>query len=78
MYFIHAEHKWPGYEAFTIDDLNERDSEYITVLESNINHPLVKELHLFYTDEEALTVCPLHLSVCAMNCMEMGSSFVYV
>lgn len=54
--YILTEHKWPGYEKFTIKDLNERDGEYLDVLESNINHPLVKELHLFYTDEEALTV----------------------
>ncbi|KAF6024817.1 hypothetical protein EB796_016876 [Bugula neritina] len=56
MLSLYTGHKWPGYERFTVEELNERDNEYLLALESNINHPLVKEVHLFYTEEEALTV----------------------
>jgi len=37
-------------------DLDARDEEYLSVLHSNIEHPLVKEIHLLYTDTTALEV----------------------
>ncbi|XP_067945625.1 uncharacterized protein [Watersipora subatra] len=46
--------RWQGYEDFTMAELDERDKEYIEALQSNLNHPLIKEVHLLYTDDKAL------------------------
>lgn len=56
MFILFSGHIWPGYEKFTVEQLNKRDAEYLATLESNLNHPLVKEIHLLYTDDEPMNV----------------------
>lgn len=51
-----ADRVWPGYENFTAGDLAERDNEYLDTLDRNLKHKNVKEIHLFYIYEDALSV----------------------
>jgi len=47
---------WKAYQNFSQRDLRERDDEYMNTLEQNLNHDLVKEIHLFYTDDNSMQV----------------------
>lgn len=51
---------WKAYQNFSQRDLRERDDEYMNTLEQNLNHDLVKEIHLFYTDDNSMQVSWLY------------------
>lgn len=45
-----------GYELEKREGLVTRNLEYLTVIRENINHPVIKKVILFYTDEISLEV----------------------
>jgi len=48
--------RWPKYDEFTDQDLVDRDKEYLSTLRANLENKVVKEVHLFYTEDDDLKV----------------------
>ena len=46
-----------GYDKETKDSLLTRNSEYMSVIKENINHPQLKRLVLLYTHPATMKVC---------------------
>lgn len=48
--------RWPKYNEFTDQDLVDRDKEYLATLRANLENKVVKEVHLFYMEDDDLKV----------------------
>ncbi|KAF6034764.1 hypothetical protein EB796_006937 [Bugula neritina] len=46
--------RWPKYNEFTDQDLVDRDKEYLATLRANLENKVVKEVHLFYMEDDDL------------------------
>ena len=46
-----------NYKQFSQETLEERDQQYLDVLQSNLRHPNVELIHLFFLDFADLEVC---------------------
>lgn len=56
-YFISVSGEvWPGYEHTTAQDREARNKEIVSVLQFNLNNPLVEAAHILFSDDSAVKV----------------------